>query len=196
MLRDARAGDPLALDQLFGRFRNYLGCLACAGIDRRLRTKADPSDIVQDTLLNAYAAFERFRGNTEGEFAAWLRRILSNQLAMLGRRYRATAARDVARERPIAATLEDSSQQLGRLADDAITTPSEFALRHERSLLLADALAALPPHYREVIVLRDLRQLEWPEVSDAMGRSKGAVRLLWSRALALLGRTLREESEP
>jgi len=196
MLRDARAGDAIALNDLFQRFRNYLACLACAGIDHGLRTKADPSDLVQETLLSAYAGFEGFRGTTEGELAAWLRRILANQLAMLARRYRTTAARDIARERPMEATLNDSSVRLGQLADSAITSPSEFALRRERSVMLADALAALPTHYREVIVLRDLRQMEWAEIAESMARSKGSVRLLWSRALTRLGRTLNEESEP
>jgi RNA polymerase sigma-70 factor, ECF subfamily len=49
--------------------------------------------------------------------------------------------------------------------------------------LVADQLARLPPHYRDVIVLRNLEGLAFPEVARRMGRSPGAVRILWLRAL-------------
>jgi RNA polymerase sigma-70 factor (ECF subfamily) len=94
------------------------------------------------------------------------------------------------------ATLDESSARLAQLADGSITSPSEYALRRERGVILADALARLPSDYREVILLRDLRQMEWTEVAESMGRTKGAVRLLWSRALVRLGRLLNGESEP
>src|SRR4051812_23389356 len=63
-------------------------------------------------------------------------------------------------------------------------TPSQQAARQEQEILLAEALARLPSDYREVIVLRNLEGLPHVEVARRMGRSPGAVRMLWVRALA------------
>jgi RNA polymerase sigma-70 factor (ECF subfamily) len=72
------------------------------------------------------------------------------------------------------------------LAADQRGTPSELAIRREQSVVLADALARLPDDYREVIVLRHLERIEFSEVAARMGRSSGAVRMLWARALERL----------
>jgi len=53
-------------------------------------------------------------------------------------------------------------------------------------VLLADALERLPEDYREVIVLRNLQGLSFPEVAERMGRSVGSVEKLWMRGLARL----------
>jgi RNA polymerase sigma-70 factor (ECF subfamily) len=53
-------------------------------------------------------------------------------------------------------------------------------------VVLADALADLSDDHREVIVLRSLEERDWNEVARRMGRTTGAVRLLWTRALKQL----------
>ena len=50
-------------------------------------------------------------------------------------------------------------------------------------MALADQLSHLPPHYRDVIVLRNLQGLSFEEVADRMERKPGAVRMLWLRAI-------------
>ena len=66
------------------------------------------------------------------------------------------------------------------------------AVRHERQVLLADALARIKPEHREVIILRSLKELSFAEVAQRMGRSVKATKSLWVRALASLRRLLRE----
>ncbi len=66
------------------------------------------------------------------------------------------------------------------------TMPSRAAEQRERSVILADALAALGDEHRRVVVLRDIEQLEWEQVARRMGRTPGAVRMLWVRALEKL----------
>src|SRR5947209_20471729 len=89
----ARRDEPGALDRLLDSYRNYLRLLARTGLDASLRAKADPSDLVQDALFKAAQHFGQFRGATDAELAAWLRRILARCLADLARRYRAGARR-------------------------------------------------------------------------------------------------------
>src|SRR5918999_6459314 len=86
LLRRARAGDDVALGALLERYRPYLALLARLQIDRRLRGKADPADLVQETFLEAHRGFPRFRGETEAELAAWLRRGGAAHPPALGRR--------------------------------------------------------------------------------------------------------------
>src|SRR3954464_14291298 len=100
-IEDARRDEPGALDRLLESYRSYLRLVARAGLAAALRGKADPSDLVQETLLKAHQHFDQFHGRDESELVAWLRQILARNLADLARKYRGTAARQVAREQSL-----------------------------------------------------------------------------------------------
>lgn len=185
LLRRARAGDARELDRLFAACRNYLCLLAQNHVEGRLKTKADASDLVQQTLLEAYRDFGQFRGRTEQEWLAWLRRILTHNAAHFVRHYRGTSKRQLGREVTIDAGSDGGTRAALQPADPG-ESPSEQLLRKERELLLADALVQLPPDYREVICLRNLQRLPFDEVAQRMGRSRPAVQMLWMRALQKL----------
>jgi RNA polymerase sigma-70 factor (ECF subfamily) len=72
------------------------------------------------------------------------------------------------------------------------SSPSERAARREQGVLLANALARLPAHYREVIVLRHLEGLKFAEVARRMGRTIDSVKKMWTPALAELRAALGE----
>ncbi len=174
-----RSGSPA---ELLDSYRNYLRLLAQTWLDASLRGKYDRSDLVQETLIKANDRFDQFAGRTEGELVAWLRQILARQLADAARRFHG-ATRDVARERPVVESLDASSCALGTLLPATQSSPSTSACRREMSVLLADALAEMKEEYRDVIILRNVQELSWPEISERMGKSQGAVRMLWTRAL-------------
>jgi RNA polymerase sigma-70 factor (ECF subfamily) len=188
LLARARAGEADVLGELFERFRNYLSVLARVQIGRRLQRKVEEADLVQETFLEAHRAFPRFRGGSEGELAYWLRQILAARLAMLVRHYFGTQQRDVNLERELCEALDQSSEQLGQAFVASGTSPSQGAVRREEAVRLADALAQLPPDYRQVIALRHLESLTFPELAKRMGRSVDAVEKLWARALVQLRR--------
>jgi RNA polymerase sigma-70 factor (ECF subfamily) len=186
LLSSARTGDSGALGRLLERYRSYLTLMARLQIGQRLQGKADCADVVQETFLEAARHFSRFRGESEPEFTAWLRQILATCLSHLIRRYHGTKARDIALERTLGDDLAQSSQAIdcGLLAEQS--TPSQRASRREQAVLLADALDRLPADYREVIILRHLSGMTFPEVADQMGRSLDSVEKLHVRALLRL----------
>ncbi|HEV3117419.1 MAG TPA: sigma factor, partial [Gemmataceae bacterium] len=100
-----------ALDQRLERYRAYLRLLARLHLDARFQGKLDASDLVQQTLLEAYRSLQQFRGADGAELAGWLRQILAHQLAH-AQRDLGRAKRDIRRERSLAAELDVSSQRL------------------------------------------------------------------------------------
>ena len=188
LIRRCRAGEAPAREQLFARYQHYLYVLAQAQLGRRLRAKCAPSDLVQQTLLEAHRDFGGFQGNHEGELLAWLRRILAHNLFNEARRYDARqrdAAREVSIEQ-VQAGVEQSSFVLERCLAAGGPSPSQIAVEHEAAVQLADALARLPEDYQTVLLLRVFEELPAEEVAMRMERSAGAVRMLQMRALSAL----------
>ena len=190
LLLQAKGGDESALGRLLESYSNYLTLLARVQIGRRIQGKVDAGDVVQETYLEIHRQFPRFRGTTEAEFTAWLRRILAGQLALTLRRYLGTRGRDVNLERELGAQLDQSSQAMDGGFVASTSTPSQHVSRREQAVLLADALDKLPPDYREVIILRHLESLPFAEVAARMARSEDSVQKLWVRALASLRRSM------
>jgi RNA polymerase sigma-70 factor (ECF subfamily) len=192
LLRRARDGDPSSLGKLLELHRTYLTLLARDQIGPRLQGKAGLSDIVQETFLEAHRDFGGFRGATPAELAEWLRRILAHNLANHVARYFGTKRRDIRLERELVEALDASSCQLDERLAAWRGSPSGQAMQREQTLLLSEALGQLPEHYRQVLVLRHIDDLPFPEVAKKMGRSENSVKNLWARALARLRGVMEE----
>ncbi|MBI4600692.1 MAG: sigma-70 family RNA polymerase sigma factor [Planctomycetes bacterium] len=162
------------------RFRGYLSLLARVRFDPALRGKLEPSDIVQQTLLEAHCSQALFRGTNARQQAAWLRRILADNLRNAGRDLR-LAKRDVSRERSLEAALDESSARLeGWLAAEG-SSPSGRAAREEEVLRLAEAIAGLPESEQEVLLLRYSEGWTLEAIGERLGVSRNtAARLLRS----------------
>jgi RNA polymerase sigma-70 factor (ECF subfamily) len=174
-------------------YRDYLHLLSRVGLDVRLRALADPSDVVQQTLLRAHARIGQFRGNSEAELLAWLRTILARQLADLARQ-----AGQVRWEKKqsVEAALEESSARVASWLTDAQPSPGEQVQRREQLLRLAEALTRLPQDQREALELHHLEGFSVPEVGRRMDRSTGSVAGLLHRGLKALRAHLGESEGP
>ena len=98
LLAQARSGSNECLGQLLQLYNNYLRFLVLAHLEHRLRARVGPSDVVQETFFEAHRDFANFRGKTTGEFLAWLRRILVNNLHRVIEEHVLAEKRDVRRE--------------------------------------------------------------------------------------------------
>jgi len=195
LLLDAQGGVSGSLSRLLELHQNYLKLLAQTQLDAKLRARVSPSDVVQETLLEAHRDFPSFRGSCEGEFLAWLRRILVHNLARMVERHVLAEKRDVRRDVSLQAVndgLDRSALRLEAVLADRVGSPSAAAQRQEDAVVLADALAELSADHRDVIVLRHLEGLAFKEIADRLGRTSGATRMLWLRAIDRLRQALRE----
>jgi RNA polymerase sigma-70 factor (ECF subfamily) len=190
----ARRGDAEALGRLLETYRNYLAILARVEIDRRLQSKVDASDVVQDAFLHATRAFPQFHGTGEGEILRWLRQILRHRLVDMIRQFYGTHSRDIRLERQLDEDLDRSSCVVRALFDSK-TSPSRQVARREQAVLVADALARLPDDHRDVIVLHEFEGLSLAEVARRMGRSESSVERLWVRSLVGLRGLLGEKGD-
>jgi len=186
LLNQARDGDDAARDQLFEKCRAYVGFMARSQMETWMNAKIDASDLIQQTMMDAHKGFDQFRGDSEGEWIGWLKKILQHNAVDFCRHYKGTEKRDANREISFA---QSQSQSLFRGAaepDAEVETPSEVIMRKENEILLADELSKLPEDYQEVIYLRNMQQLPFKEIADQMDRSQGAVQMLWLRAIKQL----------
>jgi RNA polymerase sigma-70 factor (ECF subfamily) len=180
----------------FEDFRSYLTLLARAGLGKYLQAKIDPSDVVQQTLLEAHEAAGQVRAHTPVGRTAWLRKILSRNLATVARDL-SRDKRAVAREQSLEQFLEQSASNIaGVLAVDD-SSPSQRVLREENAVQMAQALDRLPNNQREAIALRHFEDRTLEQIGAALGCSPAAVAGLIYRGLkSLRGQFEVEDTKP
>jgi RNA polymerase sigma-70 factor (ECF subfamily) len=165
-------------------FRSYLLLLARMQVDPGPRNRIDPSDIVQQTLLEAHAKAAQFQGDDSG-LAAWLRQALANNLRDAWRALR-QGKRDIRREQALPAAVEQSSARLQGMLAAPQSSPSQRAVHSEDLLRLADALTRLPEAQREAIVLHHLQGCSLVETARRLDKTDAAVAGLLHRGLKKL----------
>jgi RNA polymerase sigma-70 factor (ECF subfamily) len=176
-LRTARGGSEATVWDLLALCRDYLLRVAADRIDPALRAKANPSDLVHETLLEAYRDFATFRGHFEAEWLGWLRGLLIHNLANFERRYFGTAMRRVRREVSLAvAGAADTVPAPG-------PSPSSVLIADERERAVEEYLQWLPENYCQVILWHHRDGLPFDEIGRRLDRSADAARRLWSRAI-------------
>ena len=182
----AKEGDQSAIDQLCRIYGERIRRIIRLRIDRKLRPKIDSVDVVQDALILALAGLKNFTYRNEGDFLRWLSKIAQNRLLDVLDKFYADK-RDIRREIPF--KREENSTEGGSFGVAGplqTTTPSVLLSRKEQLDRLERAIDDLKPEYREVIFLSRIERLSHEEIAARVGKSKGAVAMLLSRALVAL----------
>ena len=188
VLRRARAGDETARGEVFALYRDRLRCMVRLRLDRRLYGRLDPSDVLQEVYIDFARRFPEYAGNSTVPFYLWLRNLTGQKLIDLHRRHLGAQQRDAAQEvslyrgaLPAASSVSLAHQLLGRL-----TSPTQAAIRAELQIRLQEALNAMDPLDREVLVLRHFEELSNNETAEVLGLPKSAASKRYIRALARL----------
>ena len=173
------------------RYEPYLRMLARTQMRPAYQAKLSVSDIVQQTMTQAVAAIDTFRGDTEAEFRGWLRQILSRHLTHLDRDLHRDK-RDIRRECSIEQKLATSSLRLEGLLAGNVGTPSQHAVACEHVVALAIAIESLPDAQRDAIRLHYLEGLKLSEVAARLDKSTGAIAGLLHRGMKALRELMTE----
>ena len=185
LLAAARKGSDSALGRVLEASRLQLLHLTRKAMLRRPRSGETESDIVQDTFVNATRGFSGFQGTQSHEFLGWLRRILLNRLAEIGRwrRHALTPKKDG----------NELKQVLAAEVVDPHSSPSSVVRHNEDRDLIRAALAQLPLEQHDVVRLRMERELSFRQIGDELGISEDAARMRYRRAFANLKKQLPRE---
>lgn len=141
----------------------------------------DGADAAQEAFLSAWRNLPAFRG--DAQFSTWLYRLTSNAcMDILRRRQRQDAH--------AGPSLDD--EEIGFDAPDPSPTPQDAVERRELRQELRDALQALSPERREVLILREIHQLSYEEIGQALSLDVGTVKSRIHRAREALRKILLE----
>ena len=184
----ARRADSEALAEFFRLQRSRLWRMVNFRLDRRLKARIDPDDVLQEAYLDAAARLGHYEGDCPAALFTWLRMIVKQTLINAHRRHMGAAMRDAARE----ATVRDApfsgttSASLTRALVGDLTSPSEAAMRAELAERAQDALERMDPIDREVLALRHFEELTNSEVARELGIQPKAASIRYVRAIRRL----------
>jgi RNA polymerase sigma-70 factor (ECF subfamily) len=185
LIRRAGRGDDQARQRLLSLHRDRLRRMVDSRLDPRLAARLDPSDVVQEALMDAAGRLEDYLRDRPLPFYAWLRQFAWERVIKLHERHVTARKRTVCRERAL--DLPDRSGLLlaGRLAAST-TSPGRRLSKEEQRERVRAALAHLPPRDREILALLYLEGLNNKEAAAVLGIGEGAVKMRHLRALGRL----------
>jgi RNA polymerase sigma-70 factor (ECF subfamily) len=185
LLERGAAGDRSALAELFERHRGRLEQTVRLRLDRRLQGRLDPADVLQEAYLDLARRFPEYIARPTLPFYLWLRLLTGQKLVDLHRQHLGAKMRDAGLEvsvhrgaLPGASTASLAEHLLGRL-----TPPSRAAIRAETRRRVQEALNAMNPMDREVLVLRHFEMLSNEETAQVLGIKPSAASNRHLRAL-------------
>ena len=188
LVERARAGDADAAGEALVRHQARLRRMIEARLDRRVRGRVDPSDVLQDGLVDAVVRLPGYLADPKLPLFLWLRLVVGERLAKIHRDHLGAQARDAAREvslyrgpMPAASSAALAAHLLGKE-----TSPTQAAVRAERLLRLQEALNALDPLDREILSLRHFEELTHAEAAKVLEIQEAAAAKRYVRALKRL----------
>ena len=164
----ARRGDEEAFERLVRSYEKRVFALAV----RMCGSSEDAAEAAQEAFLAAWQGLRFFRG--DASFSTWLYRLTSNACVDLLRRE--------GRHRAAAGPSLDDDEELNREVEDVTAlSPQDEAERRELRAQIGEGLRALSPEHRQVLILREMHQLSYDEIADALDLDVGTVKSRISR---------------
>ena len=188
MLEQAVRGDAAGWDALMRRFHDRLRRMVTVRLDPRLQGRFDPSDVLQETYLDALGRLPEYLREPKLPFFLWIRYLTGHHLGRIHRNHLGRQMRDPGREVSLyqGAMPEASSAALAAQLLGKESRPSERAVRAERMLRLQEALNRMDPIDREVLALRHFEHLTRAESAQVLKLSEAAAAKRYLRALERL----------
>jgi RNA polymerase sigma-70 factor (ECF subfamily) len=192
LLERALGGDCGALAELFERHRGRLEHMVRLRLDRRLQGRLDPADVVQEAYLDVARRFPEYRAARTLPLFLWIRMLTGQRLVDLHRMHLGAKMRDAGLEVSLyrGDMPRASSASLAELLLGRLTTASRAAIRAETQLRVQEALNAMDPIDREVLVLRHFEMLSNEETAQVLGLKPSAAGNRHMRALRRLKEAL------
>lgn len=179
----ARGGDRDAMNELLLRYLPWVRQTVALRLGKPVRACSDLDDLVQESLLDAFVALDRFEDRTEGSFRHWLAAIVLNNVRDAARR--AGSRKPGVRAQPLTETYHTASP--GVLPEARDPRPSMIARANELEERIESAMLALSETHRETLILRDRCDMDYGEIAARLGfKNADTARALYSRALAHL----------
>jgi len=183
VLHAARAGSREALGMLVEASRGRLHRLASRHVESELRPKNSPSDLVQDTLLEACCSIRQFKGDSPEQFEAWLTQILFRNVSNFRRSYRHSEKRRLNREVRLSSPRHPAAPT---------SAPDDQLARDEGVARLSQALNRLPNEDRRILAMRFWERQSFESIGQREHRSAEAARKLCTRAVRRLAQALKD----
>lgn len=174
LLERLREGNEEALSGLLESCRPYVRAVVQGVLKgRKTGPSQDDSDVVQEALMQASQSVRTFQGQSLEEWLGWLRQITVRTS------YRFLNAKKVP-------AVEDGKLILETQADRTAVPPSKLVMRQEMAARMAEAMGRLPEDMQRVLLARVMDDLDHADIAQQLGRTPGAVRMLYLRALRQL----------
>jgi RNA polymerase sigma-70 factor, ECF subfamily len=183
LLGRVRAGEQVAFEELFARHRPLLRQLIEMRLDARLRARVDPSDVVQETQMEAFRRLQDFLQREPMPFRLWLRKAAQERIGMIERQHLGASKRAVGRELPLP---DGSSVLLAQQLAAPIPSPSQQVAQEEMARRVREAVGRLPDQDREILLMRTFEGLAYEEVSCVLEIDPATARKRHGRALIRL----------
>ncbi len=179
LIQQARAGDQKAFEALLNKYRN----LVYHVMIRMVRNPQEAEDLCQEAFIKAFGALASF--NEEFAFSTWLMKIATNNCIDFLRKKK---LRTYSIDEPIQYKDEKVHFEL----PDYEPTAERQIINRERSKMIDEAIASLPPRYRHVIILRHKEEKSYEEIAEILKLPLGTVKARIFRAREMLNKKIRD----
>jgi RNA polymerase sigma-70 factor, ECF subfamily len=172
LIEGLRCGDDDAFEQLVRQYSSRLLAVA----RRMLRNEEDARDAVQEAFVSAFRALPRFRA--DAKLSTWLHRIVMNAALM---KLRSAGRRPEVSIEPLLPTFDEEGRHAKPVESLSISTEQVLQSKETRAMVRS-CIEQLPTQYREVIMLRDINELDTAEVAEMLRVTENAVKIRLHRA--------------